>query len=105
MTGIDTRHKADAPTAKTARLEARITADQKELFQRAASLTRRSLTEFVLSSVHDAATRIIREYETMTLSARDREVFVAALLEAPGPGLRLHKAARRYKDVTVDFET
>jgi hypothetical protein len=33
----------------------------------------------------------------MTLSARDREVFVASLLKAPALGARLRKAAQRYK--------
>ncbi len=83
--------------AKKARLEARITADQKALFQRAAALKGRSLTDFVVSSVQEIADRTVREHETMTLSARDREIFVAALLEAPEPGTRLRKAARRYK--------
>jgi uncharacterized protein (DUF1778 family) len=34
----------------------------------------------------------------MTLSVRDREVFVSALLNPPAPGARLRKAARRYKE-------
>jgi uncharacterized protein (DUF1778 family) len=38
-----------------------------------------------------------REHEPMTLNARDREMFVAALLNAPAPGARLRQAARRYK--------
>jgi uncharacterized protein (DUF1778 family) len=33
----------------------------------------------------------------MTLSVRDREAFVAALLKAPAPVPRLRKAAQRYK--------
>jgi len=43
------------------------------------------------------AGRTEREHEAMTLSTRDREVFVAALLKASAPGPRLRKAARRYK--------
>ncbi len=83
---------------KTARLEVRVTEAQKALIQRAATLAGRSLTDFVVSSTHEAAARTIRDYESMTLNARDSEVFVAALLNAPEPGSRLRKAARRYKD-------
>lgn len=85
-------------SAKKARLEARITTDQKALFQRAAALLGRSLTDFVVSSAQEIAARTVREHEAMTLGARDRETFVAALLEAPAPGKRLRKAAERYKD-------
>ena len=85
------------PSAKSARFEARITPRQKALFTRAAELTGRSLTDFILASAHETATRTLREHEAMMLSARDREVFVAALLKSSAPGARLRKAARRYK--------
>ena len=87
----------DAETAKTARFEARITAEQKALFLRAAALTGRSLTDFVVASAHETATRTVREHEAMILTDRDRKAFVGALLNAPAPAARLRKAARRYK--------
>jgi len=98
MTTTRTRNGRSLASAKRARLEARITLDQKELFQRAAALTGRTLTDFVVGSAQEIAARTVREHEAMTLGARDRERFVAALLEAPQPGTRLQKAARRYKD-------
>ncbi len=94
---IDDAQDRSAP--KKARLEARITENQKALFQRAAALTGRSLTDFVVSSAYEVAARTVREHEAMTLSARDRDVFVAALLQAPAPGKRLRKAAKRYKEL------
>src|SRR5713226_9117460 len=66
--------------AKRARLEARITDKQKALFQHAADLTGRSLTEFIISSAQEVASRTVREHEVLTLSGRDRQVFVDALL-------------------------
>jgi uncharacterized protein (DUF1778 family) len=84
-------------SSRTARLEARITPEQKDLFLKAAALTGRSLSDFVIASAYETAARTVREHEAMTLSARDREVFVAALLKAPAPGPRLRKAARRFK--------
>lgn len=82
---------------KTARLETRVTTEQKALFQRAADLTGRSLTDFILSSAREVAARTVREHDVLTLSRRDREVFVRALLRPPAPSRRLRQAASRYK--------
>jgi uncharacterized protein (DUF1778 family) len=88
----------ESQSPKTARLEARVTEEQKELFAKAATLLGRSLSDFVVTCVYEIATRTVREHEVMTLSARDREIFVSALLNPPEPGARLRKAARRYKE-------
>ena len=58
-------------TARDERLEARVSRDQKALFQRAAELQGRTLTDFVIASVHDAAIRVIEETQTIRLR-RDR---------------------------------
>jgi len=96
MRATPTQHK-DGASGKTARLEARITEEQKELFLRAAAITGRSLTDFVVSSAHETAARTVRDQDVLTLSARDREAFVSALLNPPAPGKRLREAARRFK--------
>jgi uncharacterized protein (DUF1778 family) len=86
--------------SKTARLEARLTDEQKALFQHAADLIGRSLTEFVVSSAQEVAARTVREHEVLTLSSRDRQVFVDALLKPCPPNKRLSQAAKRYRNVT-----
>ena len=86
--------------AKTARLEARLTDQQKALFQHAADLTGRSLTEFVVSSAQEVAARTVREHEVLTLSGRDRQIFVDALLKPISPNKRLRQAASRYKNAS-----
>lgn len=91
----------DAKSPKTARLEARVSVDEKKLLQHAAALQGQSLTEFLVSCAHNAAQKTVQEHETMELSARDRKAFVAALLKPPAPGKRLKKATRRYKDTTM----
>ena len=83
--------------AKTERLEARITPEQKELFSKAAALKGTTLSDFALACMHDEATRTVREYEAMILNAHDSKAFVASLLRQPAPGARLRKAAERYK--------
>ncbi len=97
MASLQKRETANSRSPRTARLEARITTDQKTLIERAATLTGQTLTDFVVTSVRETALRTVREYEAMTLRARDREVFVSALLNPPAPGKRLRKAARSYK--------
>jgi uncharacterized protein (DUF1778 family) len=89
------------PAAKTARLEARITGDQKALFQHAADLSGRSLTDFVVSSVQEVAARTVREREVLALSGLDRQAFLDALLNPPPPSKRLRQAASRYKRIST----
>jgi uncharacterized protein (DUF1778 family) len=69
---------------KNARLEARVTLEQKQLMERAASLRGQNLTEFMISVLADAAIQTIKDRESIELTQRDRLVFVEALLN-PAP--------------------
>ncbi|OGT07151.1 MAG: hypothetical protein A2103_02420 [Gammaproteobacteria bacterium GWF2_41_13] len=82
---------------KINRLEARINDDQKYLFQQAANLLGRSLTDFVVNTLQEAALRIVREHEILGLTGRDRKIFIQALIKAPTPNKALRNAATRYK--------
>ena len=94
--------KAAARRAKVARLEARVSSEQKQLFERAADLQGRSLTEFVVRSTQEAAQEAIREHELMSLTARDTKAFVDALMKPPAPAKRLKQAAARYNSLMED---
>lgn len=83
-------------TARRERLEARVTADQKVLFQRAADLQGRSLTDFIISSAQAAAEETIRAQQ-IVLSAKDSALFVEALLNPPEPNENLRRAMQRYR--------
>ena len=85
-----------APKTRNERLEARISHDQKALFQHAAELQGRTLTDFVVSSVHEAAVRTIEEMKIVRLSREDSRRFAEALLNPRKPDERLRAAARRY---------
>lgn len=89
-------------TARTRgdRLEARISSDQKALFQKAAELQGRTLTDFVIASVHDAAVRTIEEMRSLQLDADESRVFAEALLNPREPNLKLKAAARRYIELS-----
>jgi uncharacterized protein (DUF1778 family) len=86
-----------APRARLARLVVRISAEQKQLLERAAGLQGRTLAEFVVRSAQAAAREAIREHDLPFLTTRDTQAFVAALLKPPAPGERLNQAAARYK--------
>jgi uncharacterized protein (DUF1778 family) len=87
------------PTSRTERLEARISADQKALFQQAAEAQGRTLTDFVIASAHEAAVRALQDLQTIRLNAEESQAFARALLEPAEPNARLRAAAERYKAV------
>jgi uncharacterized protein (DUF1778 family) len=85
------------PGRKSQRLMARISAEQKRLFQRAADIRGQTLTEFVVSVAQEAATRAIVDQEVIELSLRDSRAFAEGVLNPPPIGNSLRRAARRYK--------
>ena len=87
--------------SKAERLEARISPEQKTFLQQAASIQGRSLTDFIISCAQETATRILREYDVISLSAKDRDIFVGTLLKIPRPNRKLLAAARRYKKLGI----
>lgn len=82
-----------------ARLEARVDPEIKALWQKAADLEGRTLTDFVIASVQAAACKVIEQHQILKLSVEDSEVFVNALLNPPKPNDALKAAAQRYKQV------
>jgi len=91
LSAPDRTHKRIRRT-KTERLEARASVAEKEAIQHAADLEGRTVSEFIILRAFEAAQRVIREQETMTLSARDSRAFVEALLDPPAPNARLRAA-------------
>jgi uncharacterized protein (DUF1778 family) len=80
------------------RLEPQVTSEQKSLIERAAALQGRTVTDFVLTSVQDAARRAIEEHDQIALSLRDSEAFVDALLNPEPVNDRLRDTVRRYRE-------
>ena len=89
--------KARKYARKLERLEARVTREQKRIIERAAELRGTTVTEFVVVSAQQAATKTIKDFETLSLRGEAREVFVNALLNPPAPNAAAKAAARRYK--------
>jgi uncharacterized protein (DUF1778 family) len=82
-------------------LDARVTREEKLIIETAANLRGVSVTDLLRTSVREAATRIIRESEVLTLAAQSRKVFVETLLHPPKPSLKALAAARRFKREVV----
>jgi len=96
----NTASKQSRVRLRAQRLETRLTAEQKSLVERAAALQGRTVTDFVLTSVQDAARRAIEEHQQLELSVRDSRAFVEALLNPKPVNDRLRNTIRRYRQAT-----
>ena len=92
--------KSPRGRTRAQRLEARVTAEQKALIEHAAALQGRTVTDFVLTSVQDAARRAIEEHRQLELSIRDSKAFVDAMLHPRPVNQRLRDTVRRYREAT-----
>ena len=87
-----------AMASRTQRTEARLLPDQKKRIERAANIKGISLSDFLVQNADEAAIRTIQQHESWTLEAKDRDVFVKALLNPAEPCTGLKSAAQRYKE-------
>ncbi len=83
------------PTASTARLEARISTDLHALLKRAAQIQGRTLTDFVVGAVQEAAQKAIEQAEIVRLTVADQEAFAKALITPPKPNAAFKRAFSR----------
>ncbi len=82
---------------KHRRLAVRVTDDQHDLFQRAADLQGRSLTDFVVAAVQKEAVQTIETMETIRLNAEEsRKLAEALLAEARAPSQYQMDIKKRY---------
>jgi uncharacterized protein (DUF1778 family) len=79
------------------RLGSQVDEPSELLFERAAQLELRKLTDFCLTVLTDAARLTIAQHETFILSDRDRAVFFDALVSPPMPSERLRQAFAAHK--------
>lgn len=79
----------------TARLEARISNDLHALLRRAAEIEGRTMTDFVVAAVREAAQRAVEQAEVVRLTLEDQQCFAQALLSPPKPNAALKRAIAR----------
>lgn len=79
------------------RFDTRLSAEQKQFFERAAILGGyRNLTDFVISAAQSKAREIIEEREALLASEKDQEIFFKALMNPPLPNSALISARQDY---------
>ena len=90
--------------AEMTRFDARITKEQKELFEYAAEITgSRTLTEFVISAAQKEADKVIEKKQLkLVASKRDQEIFFDALMNPAKPNAALKKALNRYNKFAAE---
>lgn len=83
------------------RLDIRLRPDTKDLIQQAAELRNQTLTQFVVSTLSEAAAKVVAAHERTVLSDRDRALFLELLETPPKPNEALENAAKRYAKRTA----
>ena len=84
------------PAVATARLEARISPELQQLLKRAAEIEGRTLTDFVIAAVQEAAQKAVEQAEVIRLSLQDQQRFAEALLAPSPPSAALQRAMARH---------
>ncbi len=84
-------------TSKSARIETRVSQEQKDLIERAAAVSGRTVSEFVLAHVEVAAKQVIEEHEKLHLDQTQSRILVDALLAPKKPNKRLKLAVEGYR--------
>lgn len=87
------RHMASAES--TARLEARIPQQLHALLKRAAEMQGRTITDFVIQAVQQAAETAIERSAVIRMTLEDQECFAAAILSPPPMAPALTRAFER----------
>jgi uncharacterized protein (DUF1778 family) len=72
-------------TMRSDRIDIRTNPEVKAIIERAALLSHKSVSAYILDSAFQTAQEDIRETERLRLSVAEREVFYAALAKAPEP--------------------
>lgn len=89
-------------TISTVRLETRISTDLHAMLKRAADIQGRTVTDFVVTAVQQAAHQAIEQSEVIRLTMADQVSFANALLAPPKPTPGLKRAfSHRRKLITT----
>jgi len=93
--------RADAGP-REARLEIRLTHEQKALLTRAAAARGATVADFVRQSAQAAAVQVVAEHDVIQLCVADQQALATALLTPREPSERLKTAYREYREKVGD---
>lgn len=88
---------SEISSAKDCRIDLRVTQEQKELLERAASLKGISLSAYTLFHVLPVAKQDIDANERLVLSNRDRDLFMSVMENPPELKGKLKSAIHKYR--------
>ncbi len=88
-------------TTSTARLEARISKELHDTLKRAAARQNRTVTDFVITAVQEAAENVIEQTQVLKLSLADQKRFAQALLSPPKATRALERAFGRHRELVT----
>jgi uncharacterized protein (DUF1778 family) len=91
--------KANGEQRRSARLEARVTADAHDQLRRAAALQGRSVSDFVASAAIEAARRTIADAGVITLSMEAYGRFLDAIDNPRPPSEALRQAFQKHREL------
>ncbi|MBW4603406.1 MAG: DUF1778 domain-containing protein [Calothrix sp. FI2-JRJ7] len=89
---------SEASFAKDSRIDLRVTQEQKELLERAASLKGISLSAYTLFHLLPLAKLDIDTHERLVLSDRDRDLFLSVMENPPELKGKLKEAIDKYRE-------
>lgn len=89
---------SETSSPKDSRIDLRVTQEQKELLERAASLKGVSLSAYTLFHVLPAAKQDVDACERLVLSNRDRDLFMSVMENPPELKGKLKSAIHKYRD-------
>lgn len=88
-------------SSSSARLEARVSQELKDVLEQAAAITgHATLTSYLIVTLQTKARRDIEEHQQAKLTAQESRGFVQALLAPPAPNAALRSAFKRYRGAT-----
>jgi uncharacterized protein (DUF1778 family) len=88
----------DTQTSKDERMELRVSAAEKRIFQKAQKLSGdKSFSSFVIRIVKKEAEEILAKNDRILASEQDRQVFFDAVFSTTKPNQNLVAAAKKYK--------
>ena len=85
------------PAARDARLDFRLTSENKRLIEQAATLTGQSLSDFAVANLVRVAQETVQQASITRMSLRDRDAFLKIIESQTEPNEALKAAAQRYK--------
>ena len=84
-------------SSKDSRIDLRVTAEQKALLEKAASMQGVSLSAYTLLHLLPQAQKDIKEREKLILTDRDRDLFLSTIANPPKLKGKLKTAIRQYR--------